>query len=105
MPWSVIAIVTALVSWLLWAFTASYVVSTAQAHWPEVWAKLGSPEPSRIWFSRAFSDFDTAVLSRRFRHLGIKNRDILFQLELVFGLRIVTILGIVGFLFSLAYAP
>jgi hypothetical protein len=105
MHWSVITIVAALLSWFLWAFTASYVVSTMQAHWPDAWAKLGSPEPARIWFSRAFSHFDGAVLSRRFRHIGIKNRDILFQLELVFWLRIATFLGIVGFLFSLAYAP
>ena len=105
MHWSMIAILTALVSWLLWAFTAAYVVSTVQAHWPDAWAKLGSPEPTKVWFSRAFSDFDIEVLSRRFRHIGIKNRDILFQLELVFALRILTILGMVGFVISLAYAP
>jgi len=105
MHWTVAAFLTAFVSWLLWAFAASYVVSTIQTYWPETWAKLGSPEPAKIWFSRAFSGFDAAVLSRRFRHMGIENRDVLLQLELVFVFRLLFFAGLVGAFFSLLYAP
>jgi len=98
-------LVTGFVAVLLRAFTASYVVSTLKSYWPDIWAKLGKPEPSKFWLSREFTEFDGAILSRRFRHVGIENRDLLLQLELVFVCSILAISSVVGFLFSMVYAP
>ena len=96
MDWTLLPFIVAFVTWLLWAFTASYAASTLQSYWPEIYAKLGSPKPRQIWFSRSLgTPFDSATMFRRFRNMGIANRDILFQLELTCWLRWVFLISVV----------
>ena len=85
----------AAITWFLWLIAASYAAATLRAQWPDVYAKLGAPVPERLWqVGEIGSTFDGATLLRRFRHMGIENRDLLLQLELTCWLRWASIISL-----------
>jgi hypothetical protein len=94
--WLTVAFLVAFISYLLWAFTGSYLSVTLRDHWPDLHARLGSPKPGDFWSRRMGVPLDQFTLTRRFRQLRIENGDILLQLELTCWLRWAAILGMVA---------
>jgi hypothetical protein len=100
--WIAVAFTVGFISFLLWAFTGTYVTATLRAYWPELYALAGSPTAADFWWKRKFPNpFDTFTLTRRFRKVAIPNRDVVWQLELTCWLRWVQIVAACVFLFLL----
>ena len=107
-----VAIGIAIASFLVWAFTGSYLAATLRDYWPELYAQCGAPKPSAFWTRRfgpgAFDDF---TLFRRFRKVPLENGDIRLQLELICWSRWIQIAAFVCAICSLflslgtTYAP
>jgi hypothetical protein len=98
-----VALLVAVVCFLLWALTGSFVAATIRDSWPDLYAKAGSPNPRDFWLRRSGpGQFDGFTLLRRFRNIPVQNRDVLVQLELVCWLRWLQIAALVGCFLALA---
>jgi hypothetical protein len=94
--------VVCFVSFLLWAFTGTYLSLTLRDHWPELHAMAGFPKPRDFWWRHTFPKaFDRFTLTRRFRSVRMDNPDLLLQFELVFLFRWVQIVSFGVFVISL----
>jgi hypothetical protein len=53
------------VSFLLWAFTGTYLSITLRESWPALYAQSGSPTAKDFWWRRAFpNSFDKFTMTR-----------------------------------------
>ena len=90
-------------TFLLWAAVGTYLSATLRSYWPQLYAMAGSPTAADFWWHRTLpNDFDRFTLSRRFRSVGIDNRDLLLQFEIAFWARWLSIAAFIGFAISLA---
>jgi len=90
------------VSFLLWAFTGSFLAVTLRQDWPHLYELAGSPTAGDFWWRRAFPNaFDSFLLWGRFRAAGIPDSTLLLWFEAVRWLRWLQVLSFAAFVLSL----
>jgi len=100
-----ITLVLGLASWLAWAACVTFVAGALQRHFPDVYARVGSPTLFQLWWMRGFRSvpkaFDRVTLSREFRRFDIGDSRVVIGWELVYCLRWLQVLCVVAFALAL----
>jgi len=89
-------------SYLLWAFTGSFLTKTLRDDWPDIYITCGSPTGVDFWWKKVLpNNFDKVVLNRQFRKFEIDNNDLLIQFEIIFWTRWAQIMFLIIILIGL----